>query len=64
MSLFRNIYLKGRNRVLLGEIGFTYELRSYKENETAHQEITLYYPCEYFNDFENIDQSFDIWCIL
>ena len=53
----RNIYLRGKERLILGEIGFTHEILGYKSEGIND----LYYPMEYFEDFNQIDLSFDIW---
>ena len=59
----RNIFAKGEQRVILGEIGFKHEIDLFR-NDSRHSENILYYPNEYFN--ENIDKialSFDIWSL-
>ena len=59
----RNIFAKGEQRVILGEIGFKHEIDLFR-NDSRHSENILYYPNEYFNeDIDKISLSFDIWSL-
>ena len=59
----RNIFAKGEQRVILGEIGFKHEIDLFR-NDSRHSENILYYPNEYFNeDIDRISLSFDIWSL-
>ena len=48
------------NRLVLGEIGFTHEITTYKEEKS---DSYLYYPNEYFDECPKIDLSFDVWSL-
>jgi hypothetical protein len=62
-NLQRNIFTKGENRVILGEIGFKHEIDLFRKDPKYSKNI-LYYPNEYFNeDIDNISLSFDIWSL-
>ena len=59
----RNIFAKGEQRVILGEIGFKHEIDLFR-NDSRHSENILYYPNEYFNEeIDKIALSFDIWSL-
>ena len=59
----RNIFAKGEQRVILGEIGFKHEIDLFRDDFENSNNI-LYYPNEYFNeDIDKISLSFDIWSL-
>jgi hypothetical protein len=64
--LQRNIFDKGEQRVILGEIGFKHEIDLFR-NDFENSDNILYYPNEYFNelngDIDKISLSFDIWSL-
>jgi len=54
--ILRNLFIKN-NRLLLGEIGISFETLS-----NSNEINILYYPAEYFDkNFKTFEKNFDVW---